>query len=41
MIDNVKNVVILGSSGTIGSLTGGLFAQKGIKVYFLSRKFEG
>ncbi|MFC1677027.1 3-hydroxyacyl-CoA dehydrogenase family protein [Planctomycetota bacterium] len=40
MIDNVKNVVILGSSGTVGSLTGGLFAQQGIKVYFLSRTLQ-
>lgn len=41
MIDNVKNVVILGSSGTVGSLTGGLFAQQGIKVHFLSRTLQG
>ncbi|MHC4265698.1 MAG: 3-hydroxyacyl-CoA dehydrogenase family protein [Planctomycetota bacterium] len=41
MIDSIKNVVILGSSGTIGSLTGGLFAQMGIKVFFLSRTLEG
>lgn len=41
MIDSIKNVVVLGASGTVGSLTGGLFAQKGIKVYFLSRKLEG
>ena len=40
MINNIKTVVILGSSGTIGSLTGGLIAQKGIKVYFLSRSLE-
>ncbi len=40
MIDTIRNVVILGSSGTVGSLTGGLFAQEDIKVYFLSRKLE-
>jgi 3-hydroxyacyl-CoA dehydrogenase len=41
MIDNVKSVVVLGSGGTIGSLVGGLVAQQGIKVYFLSRTAEG
>ena len=41
MIDVIRNVVILGSSGTIGSLTGGIIAQQGIKVYFLSRTLEG
>lgn len=41
MIDTIKNVTILGSSGTIGSLTGGLFAQERIKVFFLSRTLEG
>jgi 3-hydroxyacyl-CoA dehydrogenase len=41
MVDNIKTVVILGASGTIGSLTGGLIAQNGIKVYFLSRTLEG
>lgn len=40
MIDVIRNVVILGSSGTIGSLTGGIIAQQGIKVYFLSRALE-
>jgi len=40
MIDAIKSVIILGSSGTIGSLTGGLIAQQGIKVYFLSRTQE-
>lgn len=40
MINAIRNVVIFGSSGTIGSLTGGLIAQKGIKVYFLSRKLD-
>lgn len=37
MIDNIKSVVILGASGTMGSLIGGIIAQSGIKVYFLSR----
>ena len=41
MIDTIRNVIVLGSSGTIGSLTGGLIAQNGIKVYFLSRTLEG
>lgn len=41
MGDTIRNVVVLGSSGTIGSLTGGIIAQKGIKVYFLSRTLEG
>lgn len=41
MIDNIETVVVFGSSGTIGSLTGGLIAQKGKKVYFLSRTEEG
>ncbi len=40
MIDNIRSVIILGSSGTVGSLTGGLIAQKDIKVYFLSRVLE-
>ena len=40
MIDTIRHVVVLGSSGTIGSLTGSLIAQNGIKVYFLSRKLE-
>lgn len=41
MIDAIKRVVVLGASGTIGSLTGGLIAQQGIKVYFLSRTLQG
>lgn len=41
MIDTIKNVAVLGASGTIGSLTGGLIAQNGIKVYFLSRTAAG
>lgn len=36
----VRNVVVLGASGTIGSLVGGLISQQGIKVYFLSRFLE-
>lgn len=36
MISDLKNVAILGSGGTMGSLTGGIIAQGGIKVYFLS-----
>ncbi len=41
MIETVKNVAVLGSGGTIGSLVGGLIAQQGIKVHFLSRTVEG
>ena len=41
MINDIKNVVILGSGGTIGSLVGGLIAQQGIKVHFLSRTVDG
>jgi 3-hydroxyacyl-CoA dehydrogenase len=37
MINGITNVVVLGSGGTIGSLVGGLVAQQGIKVHFLSR----
>jgi 3-hydroxyacyl-CoA dehydrogenase len=40
MIERIEKVVVLGASGTIGSLTGGLIAQQGIKVYFLSRTLE-
>ena len=41
MIDKISTVVILGASGTIGSLAGGVIAQQGIKVYFLSRTCQG
>jgi len=41
MIDAIRCAAVFGSSGTIGSLTGGLIAQEGIKVYFLSRTQEG
>lgn len=37
MIETINNIVIFGSGGTIGSLVGGLIAQNGIKVHFLSR----
>jgi len=40
MINKIKNVVILGAGGTMGSLTGGIVAQSGIKVYFLSRTIK-
>jgi 3-hydroxyacyl-CoA dehydrogenase len=39
--DKIKAVAVLGASGTVGSLTGGLIAQNGLKVYFLSRTQEG
>jgi 3-hydroxyacyl-CoA dehydrogenase len=41
MVDEIKTVVVLGASGTVGSLSGGLIAQNGIRVYFLSRTEEG
>jgi 3-hydroxyacyl-CoA dehydrogenase len=37
----IQTVAVLGTSGTIGSLAGGLLAQNGLKVYFLSRTKEG
>lgn len=37
----IQTVAVLGASGTVGSLTGGLLAQNGIKVYFLSRTAAG
>jgi 3-hydroxyacyl-CoA dehydrogenase len=37
MIETIKTVVVLGASGTVGSLIGGIMAQNGLKVYFLSR----
>ena len=40
MVNDIKTVAILGSGGTVGSLTGGIIAQEGIKVYFLSRTKE-
>jgi 3-hydroxyacyl-CoA dehydrogenase len=40
MDDSINAVAVLGASGTIGSLVGGIIAQEGIKVYFLSRKLE-
>jgi 3-hydroxyacyl-CoA dehydrogenase len=41
MIDRISNVVILGASGTVGSLVGGIFAQQNISVHFLSRTSQG
>jgi 3-hydroxyacyl-CoA dehydrogenase len=41
VVDSIKTIVILGASGTVGSLSGGLMAQNGLKVYFLSRSKEG
>ena len=37
----IEKVLVLGASGTVGSLSGGLLAQNGIKVYFLSRTLAG
>jgi len=36
----IKNVAVLGASGTVGSLIGGLLAQYGLKVAFISRSTE-
>ena len=33
----IKTAAVLGASGTVGSLVGGILAQNGIRVYFLSR----
>ena len=41
MEDQIKSVTILGASGTIGSLTGGLIAQHGLHVRFVSRTLAG
>lgn len=41
MKKKIKIVTVLGASGTIGSLIGGLLAQNGFKVYFLSRTLAG
>ncbi|MBM4103884.1 MAG: 3-hydroxyacyl-CoA dehydrogenase family protein [Planctomycetes bacterium] len=41
MQKQIKTVAVIGASGTIGSLTGGILAQNGIQVYFLSRTKEG
>jgi 3-hydroxyacyl-CoA dehydrogenase len=41
MIKDIKKVVVLGASGTVGSLSGGILAQNGIQVYYLSRTLEG
>ena len=40
MAKEINTVVVLGASGIVGSLTGGLFAQEGIKVHFLSRTLD-
>lgn len=41
MVETIRSVAVLGSSGTIGSLVGGLVAQMGIRAYFLSRTPAG
>lgn len=41
MVEEIKKVAVLGASGTVGSLTGGLLAQNGLEVFFLSRRLEG
>ena len=39
--ERIKTIAVFGASGTIGSLSGGLMAQNGLKVYFLSRTQQG
>jgi len=41
MHKSIKKVAVLGASGTVGSLTGGILAQENLQVYFLSRTFNG
>lgn len=36
-LQKIETAVVLGASGTVGSLVGGILAQNGIQVYFLSR----
>lgn len=40
MSHEIETVAVLGSGGTVGSLCGGLLAQNGFQVYFLSRSQE-
>lgn len=40
MKENIRTIAIIGANGTIGALTGGLFAQCGFNVYFISRTIE-
>ncbi len=40
MANAIETVAVLGSGGTVGSLSGGLLAQNGLRVYFLSRTQE-
>ena len=40
MSQEIETVAVLGSGGTVGSLCGGLLAQNGLQVYFLSRTME-
>lgn len=37
----IEKVVVLGASGTVGSLAGGIIAQNGLDVHFLSRTMAG
>lgn len=37
----IQTVAVLGASGTVGSLTGGILAQNGLNVYYLSRTQQG
>ncbi len=36
----IRNVAVLGASGTVGALVGGLLAQNGLKVAFISRSLD-
>ncbi|OGG26706.1 hypothetical protein A2960_00845 [Candidatus Gottesmanbacteria bacterium RIFCSPLOWO2_01_FULL_39_12b] len=37
---SLKTVAIIGANGTMGAMTGGLFAQCGFRVYFISKTIE-
>ena len=37
----IQTVAVLGASGTVGSLSGGILAQNGLNIYYLSRTKEG
>lgn len=41
MKNKINKVAVLGASGTVGSLTGGVLAQNDIQVWFLSRTLVG
>ena len=40
MVNEIKKVAVLGANGTMGSLSGGIFAQAGIPCLFFARTIE-